>query len=48
MDWFLYDRDLRHERVKKGLKADLSNYIPIFSLIVKNVVHKQTSDYMSQ
>ena len=31
MEWFLYDKELRHERVKT-YKASLSHFMPLVSL----------------
>ena len=36
MDWFLYDRDLRHERVKEKLKGTITQ---IEKALINNRLH---------
>ena len=36
MDWFLNDRELRHERVKYNYSRNLSDFKPIFIWLEKN------------
>ena len=41
MDWFLYDRDLRHERVKDSFSRDIL-YFSIFSVATLRLLEMQS------
>ena len=46
MDWFLYNRELRHERVKGETHSELCDFLPL-TISTKNFVLDvwQGSDY---
>ena len=47
MDWVLYDRDLRHERVKKSLIRDYPGFKIIVKLKYINFTKKAKTDHLT-